>query len=171
MSRNSSDFVYTETVMEKTIQQLRILRQLENAIKYAPDEDARSAAVIQQQEYQTTTFQEVDSFEDSVENANARQTLRRLKTEAAAEAQVSLRAEKAALTKAKKGLVASMLNLRHVRKAAMCLMSVNKHFRQDVKIWNTKAVDPIWVNHTGGVRFSSFGTGWILTMWCRFCRN
>lgn len=154
MSRNSADYVITESAMEKTIQQLRFLKGLENAIKYANSDDARAAAILQQQQYQTTAFGDVDSFDDSVEKASAREKLRMLKAEA--EAQVSLKAEKAAMTKAKKGLVTSMLNLRHIRTAAMCLMSVNKHFRQDAKIWSQKAIEPIWVNYTGGV--SGFST-------------
>ena len=53
MSRNSADYVITESAMEKTIQQLRFLKGLENAIKYANSDDARAAAILQQQQYQT----------------------------------------------------------------------------------------------------------------------
>ena len=143
MSRNATDFVYKETAMEYVVGFLRELNALDTSIRYAQTEDERS----HEQEAQKRFLQKnSDSLHDSSDE-------QREKIIAAAADAVNEQVQRKAHSGSRKTpAVRAILTSEHTRKALMCLVSLNKHFRQDESLWSPARLEEVFLSHSGGVR-------------------
>lgn len=155
MSLNATDHVFNESNMDFMVGLYRQFHAHANAIKYAQSQEEREQQEERERELVGTV--DPDMLDDPMEvgGSGKEKGKGRARTKSKkAEEGVALKAKKTMSRMAagnKPPIVKQLLSTAHTRAALMCLVSINKHFRQDAWLWTPVQLSSRFHNVSGGV--------------------